>query len=90
MKPMQMIGLMLGMLFCLPPFSQIVPYVSYIIEKASFDTHQGVKGLEFPRVMVIIDDTEARGFSFGYEKLFGAKAKTKTDLENEREGKEPE
>lgn len=37
---------------------------------------------------MIIDDTEAKGFSFGYEKLFGAKAKTKTDLENEREGKE--
>src|SRR6266853_1519199 len=43
---------------------------------------------EFPRVMVIIDDTEARGFSFSYEKLFGAKQKTKADLENEREGKE--
>jgi DNA helicase-2/ATP-dependent DNA helicase PcrA len=30
-----------------------------------------VKGLEFPRVMVVMDDGEARGFMFKYEKLFG-------------------
>ncbi|MGG4198501.1 hypothetical protein [Peribacillus frigoritolerans] len=51
-------------------------------------THQGVKGLEFPRVMVIIDDDEARGFLFSYEKLFGVKEKTKSDLKNENEGKD--
>ena len=53
-----------------------------------FATHQGVKGLEFPRVMVIMDDAQARGFLFSYEKLFGAKAKTDTDIKNEREGKD--
>jgi DNA helicase-2/ATP-dependent DNA helicase PcrA len=42
-----------------------------------------VKGLEFPRVMVVINDEEARGFMFSYGKLMGLKAKTKTDLENE-------
>jgi DNA helicase-2/ATP-dependent DNA helicase PcrA len=46
------------------------------------------KGLEFPRVMVLIDDEEARGFMFSYDKLFGVKGQTKTDLENERSGKE--
>src|SRR4030042_4594329 len=45
-----------------------------------------VKGLEFPRVMIIIDDNEARGFLFSYDKLFGAKDKTATDLKNESEG----
>ena len=35
-----------------------------------------------------MDDEEARGFLFSYEKLFGAKDKTSTDLRNEREGKE--
>lgn len=55
---------------------------------ASSATHQGVKGLEFPRVMVVIDDSEARGFLFSYEKLFGAKAKSDTDKKNEAEGKE--
>lgn len=70
-------------IFLRTPFSQIENYVNYIGGKARFDTHQGVKGLEFPRVMVIIDDTEARGFLFSYEKLFGVKEKTKTDVENE-------
>jgi DNA helicase-2/ATP-dependent DNA helicase PcrA len=72
--------------FLLTPFAQIEPYALYVNGEAAFDTHQGVKGLEFPRVMVLIDDTEARGFLFSYEKLFGAKEKSKTDLENEREG----
>lgn len=75
-------------LFLAAPFSQIEKYVSYIDGSASFDTHQGVKGLEFERVMVIIDDGGARGFSFSYEKLFGVKDKTKTDITNEQEGKE--
>lgn len=70
------------------PFSQIRAYDSYINGKLNFMTHQGVKGLEFPRVMVIIDDREARGFLFSYEKLFGAKEKTNTDLKNENEGKD--
>lgn len=57
--------------FLAVPFAQIRPYVEYVTHKAPFDTHQGVKGLEFPRVLVIMDDTEARGFQFKYEKLFG-------------------
>ena len=47
-------------------FSEIAPYVAH---EAPFDTHQGVKGLEFQRVMVLMDDEEARGFRFGYDKL---------------------
>lgn len=53
------------------PFVQIRPYLDYVSHAATFDTHQGVKGLEFPNVLVIMDDTEARGFLFKYEKLFG-------------------
>ena len=53
-----------------------------------FDTHQGVKGLEFPRVLVVMDDEEARGFLFSYDKLFGVKGKTKADVENESNGKD--
>ncbi|MFZ4762463.1 MAG: UvrD-helicase domain-containing protein [Alphaproteobacteria bacterium] len=74
--------------FLLTPFEQIKAYSDYINEIASFDTHQGVKGLEFPRVMVIIDDSEAKGFLFSYDKLFGIKAKTDADIKNEREGRE--
>jgi DNA helicase II / ATP-dependent DNA helicase PcrA len=60
--------------FLKAPFSQIEPMAEYLAGKAHFDTHQGVKGLEFDRVMVIMDDTEARGFLFKYEDLFGGKA----------------
>jgi DNA helicase-2/ATP-dependent DNA helicase PcrA len=74
--------------FLQAPFAEIEPYDRYVSGKAAFETHQGVKGLEFERVMVIIDDTEARGFMFSYEKLFGAKSKSRTDLENERDGKD--
>jgi DNA helicase-2/ATP-dependent DNA helicase PcrA len=69
-------------------FSQIGRYAAYVKGLSSFTTHQGVKGLEFPRVLVVMDDEEAGGFLFSYEKLFGAKEKTATDLRNEREGKE--
>jgi len=69
-------------------FSQIQKYVHHITEQPPFFTHQGVKGLEFPRVMAIIDDAEAKGFLFSYDKLFGIKDKTDADIKNEQEGKE--
>jgi DNA helicase-2/ATP-dependent DNA helicase PcrA len=59
--------------FLKAPFSQIEPFANYVSGNAHFDTHQGVKGLQFDRVMVIMDDAEARGFTFKYENLFGAK-----------------
>lgn len=70
------------------PFGQVDKYDRYVRGVSQFDTHQGVKGLEFPRVMVVISDEEARGFLFNYDKLFGAKGKSKTDLDNEAAGKE--
>lgn len=69
-------------------FDEIVKYQSYISENAPFGTHQGVKGLEFERVMVIIDDVEARGNTFSYDKLFGTKALSKNDNDNLSVGKE--
>ena len=69
-------------------FGELERYYLYVTDSTTFATHQGVKGLEFPRVMVIMDDAQARGFLFSYEKLFGAKAKTDTDSQNEREGKD--
>ena len=68
------------------PLSQARRYHEYVNGKTGFDTHQGVKGLEFPRVMVVINDDEARGFLFSYDKLFGAKEKSKRDEENEASG----
>lgn len=70
------------------PFNELERYSSYVTDNTRFATHQGVKGLEFPRVMVIMDDEQARGFLFSYEKLFGAKAQSDTDVKNKREGKD--
>lgn len=70
------------------PFDQVEKYDHYVRGISQFDTHQGVKGLEFPRVMVVISDEEARGFLFSYGKLIGIKAKTKTDLEHEAAGRD--
>ena len=38
--------------------------------------------------MVIMDDAQARGFLFSYEKLFGAKAQSDTGVKYKREGKD--
>lgn len=70
------------------PIDMIRAYDDYVNHRSRFDTHQGVKGLEFERVMVIIDDTEAKGFLFSYDKLFGVKELSDTDLRNKVEGKE--
>lgn len=67
---------------------ELEAYNNYISDNSRFGTHQGVKGLEFERVMVILDDEEAGGFLFSYEKLLGAKALSKTDISNADEGKD--
>ena len=69
-------------------FSEVSKYDEYLNEESKFATHQGVKGLEFPRVVVIIDDEEARGFMFSYDKLFGTKNPSAKDIKNEAEGNE--
>lgn len=69
-------------------FSEFKEYVYYISDKSRFGTHQGIKGLEFPRVIVVLDDEDAGGNFFSYEKLFGVKAPTKSDIENKAKGKE--
>lgn len=68
-------------------FSSFKKYVEYISDESRFGTHQGIKGLEFPHVMVILDDDESRGFLFKYEKLLGAAPLSETDLKNIEEGK---
>lgn len=69
-------------------FEELERYALYISGETRFATHQGIKGLEFPRVMVILDDAEAKGFLFSYEKLFGVKDKSPTDIKNEEEGRD--
>lgn len=56
------------------PFSQVARYRAYVEDRSPYGTHQGVKGLEFPRVMVIADDVHTRFKGLAsYETLFGVK-----------------
>ncbi|MEP3299366.1 MAG: hypothetical protein ABJO27_23290, partial [Pseudoruegeria sp.] len=68
------------------PLSQVAAYFEYVSGDSPYDTHQGVKGLQFPRVMVIINGAEARGSLFDYDKLFGATPNSDKDIENKIAG----
>ncbi|UWP93061.1 UvrD-helicase domain-containing protein [Aliiroseovarius crassostreae] len=69
-------------------FSQIQNYRDYIDQNSIFRTHQGVKGNEFERVMVVMDDDEAGGFLFSYEQYFGAKEPSKASQKKRDAGEE--
>jgi len=70
------------------PMRELWGYRTYIEEQSPFETHQGVKGAEFDRVITIIDDEEGRHNQFSYGKLFGVTPPSDTDTANAREGKE--
>lgn len=69
-------------------FWQLEGYRKYIDDDSIYRTHQGVKGNEFDRVMVIMDDDEAGGFSFSYEQYLGAKEPSKNTKEKIAAGEE--
>ena len=72
-----------------PPFlCAYTKYYEYVSGNEGFDTHQGVKGLQFERVMTIIDDNESQGTTFNYEKLFGITEMSNRDFTNQQQGKE--
>ena len=70
------------------PWVELARYRTYLGGEAPFATHQVVKGSEFKHVMVVMDDEEAEGNLFSYDKLFGAKELSKGDKENIAAGKE--
>ncbi len=70
------------------PWSELRRYRTYLKGEAPFATHQVVKGSEFKHVMVVMDDTEAEGFLFSYDKVFGAEALSERDEKNIAAGDE--
>lgn len=70
------------------PLRQFKAYDDYVYDRTPYATHQGVKGLEFPRVLVLIDDEAARGNTFSYDKLFQVAPLSNTDIKNKEVGKE--
>ncbi|WP_293931781.1 UvrD-helicase domain-containing protein [Iodobacter sp.] len=69
-------------------FFQIRNYKDYIDGNSIFRTHQGVKGNEFERVMVVMDDDEAGGFLFSYEQYFDVKELSRDSQKKRDEGEE--
>lgn len=70
------------------PAIQIKLFDDYVNHRSIFDTHQGVKGLEFDRVLVIIDENESNQFLFNYNKILGVEDLSATDMRNKKEGKD--
>lgn len=68
------------------PASQLFGYYKYINENSAYSTQHDVKGAEFERVLVILDDEEGKYFLYSYEKLFGLRPLSETDQTNEAEG----
>ncbi|MFG6546423.1 UvrD-helicase domain-containing protein [Sulfitobacter sp. 1A13730] len=71
------------------PFSQVARYLAYVEDRSPYGTHQGVKGLEFPRVMVIADDAHTRFKGLAsYETLFDVKRLSPASQKKADQGEE--
>ena len=70
------------------PASQLWGYNRYLKDESPFSTQQGIKGTEFERVLVILDDEEGTHAQFSYDKYFGIKEPSERDLRNIQEGRE--
>jgi len=70
------------------PAAQLRPYQTYVAEESPFSTQQGVKGAEFDRVLVVLDDDEGTHNQFSYEKYFGLKPLSDRDKKLLEEKKE--
>ncbi|MCP1574179.1 DNA helicase-2/ATP-dependent DNA helicase PcrA [Herbaspirillum rubrisubalbicans] len=70
------------------PWHEIQRYRAYLTGEIELATHQVVKGSEFEHVMVVMDDTDAGGFLFAYDKVVGGKKLSDSDKRNMAEGRE--
>ena len=63
-------------------------YRKYIEKMSPFATQQGIKGAEFNKVLVVVDDNEGRTNTFSYGKYFGVTDLSDTDRANIAAGKD--
>jgi len=70
------------------PASQFLGYYNYLHGNSPFSTQQGIKGAEFERVLVVLDDDEGTHVQFSYDKYLGIKPLSDRDEENKRDGRE--
>ncbi len=59
--------------------SELWGYRKYIEKLSPFATQQGIKGAEFEKVIVVVDDQEGRSNAFSYGKYFGVTPPSDTD-----------
>lgn len=65
------------MLAC--PAKELLPYARYISEGSPFATQHGVKGAQFERVLVVLDEEESTYRSYNYERIFADEHSRETD-----------
>jgi DNA helicase-2/ATP-dependent DNA helicase PcrA len=70
------------------PAAQMLGYRRYITDESPFETQQGIKGAQFQRVLVVLDDAESDYNLFSYGKYFGLEPLSDTDQENIATGKD--
>jgi DNA helicase-2/ATP-dependent DNA helicase PcrA len=68
--------------------TQLWGYRTYIEDQSPFATQQGIKGAEFQRVLVILDDEESDYNLFSYGKYLGITPLSDQDNQNIDEGKD--
>ena len=65
---------------------EVHAYLTYLEADSPYSTQQGIKGTEFPDVLVVLDDEESNYSLFSYDKLLKLKPLSKTDLDNAAAG----
>ena len=68
--------------------SELWAWRRYVVEESPFATQHGIKGAQFERVLVVIDDEEAAYNLYSYGKYFGFAPLSDTDEANIAAGEE--
>ncbi|MGX1101351.1 UvrD-helicase domain-containing protein [Amorphus sp. MBR-141] len=68
--------------------SELWAWRRYVVEESPFATQHGIKGAQFERVLVVIDDEEAAYNLYSYGKYFGFASLSDTDEANIAAGEE--
>lgn len=76
------------MAFLACPAHELWPYQRYVSEGSPFATQQGVKGAQFDRVIVVMDEEESDYNLYDYEELFGVKEISADDRKKMENGED--
>lgn len=74
--------------FLAAPAAELAALRLYIENQSPFNTHQGIKGAEFDRVLVVLDDYESNYNLFSYGRYFGLERPPIPMSKTQKAGKE--